>query len=355
MRAALFYGKEDIQVKDVPDPTDSCDKILVDIEWCGLCGSDLHLFQHGPEVFGDLTKHGEELPYALGHEFCGRVNSAPPGSGFKHGDPVMIDPRLPCGQCIECKSGKDYGCPKQGGIGYNHSGGLAEKVTVPARNLHRLPETVPLEFAALIEPFAVVMHAIRKLNISDWTEQDVLVLGGGPIGFALVIALRSYKPRKIIVSEPTAVRREKIAQFVDLVVDPLERNVPAACRQLCAGGVDVVFDCAGSAPGLVDGLDALKCEGKYMNIAMHEKPMTLSALPLALKHVTIIFSAVYNATDMDETIKLFAQGTFHGYEGMVTKRMLVDDVVKEGFKELIEHKDDHIKILITPKAHLIEG
>lgn len=188
----------------------------------------------------------------------------------------MVDPRLPCGQCVECRNGKDYGCPKQGGIGYNHSGGLAERVAVPAENLHLLPDSVPLEFAALIEPFAVVVHAIRKMNVLNWTDRDVLILGGGPIGFALVLALSSYKPRKVIVSEPTAVRREKIAQFVDLVVDPLERNVAEACREIFAGGVDVVFDCAGSAPGLADGLDALKCEGTYMNLAMHDKPVSKS-------------------------------------------------------------------------------
>lgn len=97
----------------------------------------------------------------------------------------------------------------------------------------------------------------------------------------------------------------------------------------------------------------------------------LSALPLALKHITIKFAAVFNSTDMDESIRLFAQGmgrqtlalgkwllivigAFLGYEEMVTKRVIVDDVVKRGFKELIEHKDDHIKILVTPKADLLK-
>lgn len=195
------------------------------------------------------------------------------GSGFKNGDPVMVDPRLPCGQCPACKDGKDYGCPKQGGIGYNYGGGLAERVVVPTMNLHRLPDKVPLEYAALIEPFAVAIHGIRKVGITDWTNHNVLVIGGGPVGFALIIALRAYWPKKIIVSEPTSARRNQVMDFVDLALDPFNDDVTARCHEISFGGVDIVFDCAGTAAGLSDGLAALKCEGFYMNLAMHGKPV----------------------------------------------------------------------------------
>lgn len=186
----------------------------------------------------------------------------------------MIDPRLPCGQCQACKGGRDYGCPKQGGIGYNFGGGLAQRVAVPEQNLYHLPATIPLEFAALIEPFTVATHAIAKTGIVDWTNQLVLIIGGGPVGFALMLALRAHQPRTIIVSEPTSTRRAQVANMADVTLDPLRQNVAEACREASPAGVDVVFDCAGTAAGMADGLDALRCEGTYMTVALYQQPVS---------------------------------------------------------------------------------
>jgi (R,R)-butanediol dehydrogenase/meso-butanediol dehydrogenase/diacetyl reductase len=111
-------------------------------------------------------------------------------------------------------------------------------------------------------------------GITDWTKQKVLVIGGGPIGFALVIALRAYQPEKILVSEPTAERRKQISDFVDISLDPTKESVIDKCHQMTRGeGIDIVFDCAGVPAGLSDGLNALKCEGTYMNLAMWDKPV----------------------------------------------------------------------------------
>ena len=184
----------------------------------------------------------------------------------------MVDPRLPCGQCVVCKDGNDYSCPRQGGIGFSCGGGLSERVAVPERNLHPLPATIPLQYAALIEPFAVAVHAIRKTGITEFTNQHVLVLGGGPVGFALIIVLRAYHPKKILVSEPTFTRRALVSEFVDYNLNPSKESVVSRSQEITAGrGVDIVFDCAGTPAGLSDGLNALKCEGLYMNLAMHEK------------------------------------------------------------------------------------
>ena len=228
----------------------------------------------GAEPFGELTKNGEALPYALGHEFCGRLRSPPPASGFKDGDPVFVDPRLPCWQCAACDAGNDYSCPRQGGIGYSCGGGLAERVAVGAGNLHLLPASMPLQYAALIEPFAIAIHAINKTGITALTDQDILVVGGGPVGFALMIALRAYNPRTLLVSEPTSTRRALCSEYVDYTLDPLNESVVKRSLEISAGrGLDIVFDCAGAASGLLDGLNALKCEGLYMNLAMHEAPV----------------------------------------------------------------------------------
>lgn len=305
----------------------------------------------------------------------------------------MVDPRLPCEQCVVCQDGKDYCCPRQGGIGYSRSGGLSERVAVPAKNLCLLPPAVPLQYAALLEPIAVAVHAVRKTGITDFRKEQILVLGAGPVGFALIIVLRAHHPKTILVSEPTSTRRAQVSELVDLTFDPSQDSVVQRSKETTEGrGVDIVFDCAGTPAGLSDGLDALKCEGMYMNLAMYEKPvgrvlekpcndwplttsqMTLPVLPALMKHVTIKFAAVYSRAEMEEAIRLLAQGEpssnsrietlgimssrvftgqLHGYENMVTYRITIDDVVDQGFRRLLKNKDDDIKILVTPKSQRV--
>ena len=202
------------------------------------------------------------------------MRSPPQTSGFKDGDPVIVDPRLPCGECVVCKDGKDYCCSGQGGIGYSCGCGLSEQVAVPARNLYRLPASIPLQYAALIEALAVAIHAFRKTGVTDLQNEHVLVLGAGPVGFALLLVLRAHHPKKILLSEPNPARRARVSELVDFTFDPMQVRVVQRSKKITEGrGVDIVFDCAGTLAGLSDSFEALKCEGLYINLAMYEKPV----------------------------------------------------------------------------------
>lgn len=112
MRAAQFYAAGDIRVEDIEEPKASDGKIIVDVEWCGICGSELHEYLMGP-----MFMPKETIPFALGHELCGRVKDPPPGSRLKDGEAVMIDPRILCQSCIACKVGSTACCQKLGYIG----------------------------------------------------------------------------------------------------------------------------------------------------------------------------------------------------------------------------------------------
>ena len=275
MRAARFHDKGDIRVEDIPEPKLSDGKVIVDVEWCGICGSELHEFLLGPLLLPTephvLT--GESLPLTLGHELCGRVRKPPAGSRFKHGEAVMVDPRILCGSCHSCKAGHSYCCSRLGYVGGSAGGGYGERVAVQEHALHPLGPNIPLEYAAVIEPLAVVHHAVKQAEIKDWNDKTVLVLGGGPIGFALLIDLRAHGATNIIVSEPTKVRREQVSEFAQAVINPIGENVGDRCRDLTGGqGVDVVFDCAGVPAGLESGFDALRSQGLYMNVRRTLRP-----------------------------------------------------------------------------------
>ena len=187
----------------------------------------------------------------------------------------MVDPRLYCGSCQNCASSSTHACHQWGFRGLSGGGGgLSETVAVDASMCYALPDSVPLEIAALIEPLTVAYHALTVSGIKDFNDRSVLILGGGPVGIAVIMCLRAQGVGTVIVSEPTLKRREQNAAFADAVLDPLNESVGDRCREMTVGnGVDVVFDCAGIQPGLNAGMDALVFRGTYVNVAGWEKPV----------------------------------------------------------------------------------
>lgn len=217
------------------------------------------------------------LPVTIGHEFCGRVKSAPAGSSLKEGQGVMVDPHVPCRQCRPCTSACDHLCHKLAFIGNSGGrcgGGLAEFVTVEEKHVLPLPDSVSLDSAALIEPLVVGYHATQQAD-TDLRGKDVLILGAGPIGIALISNLRACGVRKILLSEPTLKRSQMARNLVDRIIDPRLEDVAQVCRGMTDGtGVDVVFDCAGVSVAMDAGIEALRFRGIYVNIAQWEKPVS---------------------------------------------------------------------------------
>lgn len=276
MRAARYYGHHDIRVEDIEEPVLKERQVLVDVEWTGICGSELHEYLMGP-LLTPTKPHpltGEQIPLTIGHELCGRVRNAPPGSSLKDGEPVTIDPRIHCGSCRPCSGGLTACCEVLGYIGGSTGGGYGERVAVNEDCLYPLGN-IPIEYAALIEPLSVVHHAVKESDISDWSQKNVLVLGGGPIGFALLLDLKAHGATNVIVSEPARIRREQIAEFAQATVDPTAEDVVDRCHKLTNGkGIEVVFDCAGVPAALNAAFDVLAYEGHYIMVAVWEKPVS---------------------------------------------------------------------------------
>jgi (R,R)-butanediol dehydrogenase/meso-butanediol dehydrogenase/diacetyl reductase len=145
---------------------------------------------------------------------------------------------------------------------------LAEKIAVPASVCYPLPETIDLSLAALTEPLAVAVRAVKNSGFQDFSEKSVLILGGGPIGLAVNVVLRTKGARKVYFSEPTEKRRKYNGEVAEGMFDPTSENVGEKCREVTGGeGVDVLFDCAGVERAMKDGFDALRFGGVYVNVA----------------------------------------------------------------------------------------
>lgn len=232
---------------------------------------------------------GEFIPVTMGHEFCGRISQVTAGSKLQPGQPVMVDPRIYCKSCYRCTAGQTNICTHWGFKGLNgHGGGFSEAVAVDQDMCHVLPDLIPLPQAALIEPLVVGRHALKATGISDFQDTTVLIIGGGPVGLAVIFNLRARGANKIFVSEPALKRQQQTADLADEVFSPIHVNVGQRCRDLTGGkGVDLVIDCAGIAPGLKDGMDALRSGGTYLNVAGWEKPVSARAIGTRFENGTL--------------------------------------------------------------------
>lgn len=283
INAVRFHGQRDIRLDKIPGPPPvKPGWVRIAPKFCGICGTDLHEFLGGANLIPTpghphpLT--GETLPLTIGHEFAGVVEEV--GEGVTHvarGDHVCVQPTLWDGSCRSCKRGLVNCCDGNGFLGLSGwGGGMQESTLAPAAAVKPLPAGIPLEVGALVEPLAVGWHAV---DVSPYKDGDaVLVLGGGPIGLAVIQALVTRGCRKIIVSEVARRRREFAVQFgAHHVLDPVAVDVVAEVEKLTGGvGADVGIDCAGVQVAVDSGFKAIKARGTLVNVAVWEKRASIN-------------------------------------------------------------------------------
>ena len=166
MKAALWYGAKDIRVENIPEPVVKDDDVKIKVKWCGICGSDLHEYTMGPIFIPVKTPHpitGETAPVVMGHEFSGEVVEVGRSvTNVKPGDRVVVEPLIVCGECPACKAGYYNLCEKLGFHGLmGGGGGFSEYTTFPARFVHKIPDSLSYEKAALVEPMSVAYHSLE--------------------------------------------------------------------------------------------------------------------------------------------------------------------------------------------------
>ncbi|KAI0204254.1 GroES-like protein [Astrocystis sublimbata] len=348
MRAVRYYGKEDIRIEQIPEPTVGQGQVKIAPAFVGLCGTDLHEYLGGP-VFCPTHRHpltGESIPVTLGHEFSGVITEIGPDvAGFRIGQPCCIQPTIFCGACPACKSGAENVC-RDGGFG----GGLSEAVCVDAKSVFALPESVGLETGALVEPLAVAWHALSAAPELA-PASTVLIIGGGPIGLALILCLKAKGVETIVVSEIAASRQSFARQFgATQVVNPLHDDINKVVLDVSGGsGADVAFDCAGVPASIKSACAAVRARGTVVNVAIWEKEVPFN--PNWVMHKDSNFRSVlgYHKQDFEAVIENLRTGAIEP-NGMITAKIRFDNVVEDGIKKLISDRDSHVKILVDINA-----
>lgn len=341
MKAARFHAAKDIRVEDVALPTMNNDSVKIEIEWCGLCGSDMHEYIAGPMVINEPT-------ITMGHEFSGTITEVGQDvTSLAVGDRVVVEPFVPCRKCEACQKGNYNVCDHIQCFGLSgYQGGFAEYVIAQEDRVFKIPDTMTFEQGALVEPTAVVTHAIRtsQFRIGDTTA----VFGAGPIGLLMVQMLKAAGASKIIVVEVSDNRRETALKLgATHTINPINENPVEKIKLLTGGkGVDVSYECAGVQPTFEAGLNSTKTNGELMIVSLWEKPVTYNPTVAVLQEKKISTSLGYRFI-FPNVIELINNGTIN--ENLtITKKIHLDDIVKEGFEAIINDRTQ-CKILVTPK------
>ncbi len=353
MKAARYYGKEDVRVEEIEEPRLRPGTVKIALAFNGICGSDLHLYHEGPIPPAPSTTEphplsGETLPVVFGHEFSGTVEEvADDVDGISVGDRVAVEPLMVCGVCPACRAGKYNLCEKMGFIGISGlGGGLSEHIVVERRWVHGVGE-MPLDQAALIEPLAVSVHAVRHAGADRAAGQVAVVGGAGPIGLLTAAVLRAYG-LKTIVSEVSPERRAKAAEagVADITVDPAAENLTDIVREATGGAMaPFAFDAAGVGVVLDQLFDSLGAGGRLQVIAIHTRPYTLDVTGRLTMQDRVIGSSVGYADDHAEAIRLVNEGLID-LAPFITSRITVDDIVEQGYEKLL-HDRSEVKILVS--------
>lgn len=350
MLAARFYAARDIRIEEVPVPTlKAADDVLVEVAFCGICGTDLHEYLMGP-IVTPSTPHpltGATLPQILGHEFSGTVTEVGPDvRDVKVGDRVSVCPIIPCGRCYHCRRGTGQLCTQMACTGLSaETGALSNFAVVKESQCAVLPESVSLRDGAVIEPACVAAYGVDWAGVTG--GDIVLVTGAGPIGVLSAMYADTIGAASVIIAEPNP-NRARLARAMDIgpVVDPTAEGFEDLIRDLTNGvGVDLAVECSGTTPGLTTAIRATRARGQVVQTGLHTAPATIDMMEVANREVTIRGSWCYNLTDWPRIIRLVAAGKFP-VDKAITATIPLVDVVTEGFDVLVDPTGDQLKVLV---------
>ena len=249
MRAVVLEGPNQFGVKEVEKPTINQDEMLLKMERAAICGTDIRILE------GKKTKD-VRYPSIIGHEMSGTIVEVGENvEGFKVGDRVAVANVIPCGCCPMCRRGMENVCMNRKAIGYEFDGGFAEYVRLPeiaikSGNIVKIPEHVSFAEGAIIEPLSCCLRGQRNVNLKF--NDNVLIVGAGPIGLMHVLLAKAAGASRVIVSELNAYRRQKALDCgADIVLDPNTDDLAAVVAQETGGiGMDIIIMAIG-VPALV--------------------------------------------------------------------------------------------------------
>lgn len=292
MKALVYTGTELTEMRDEPAPVAGPGEAIIDLAYCGICGSDMHAW-HGHDA-------RRVPPLVLGHEAVGVVATGP-----MTGKRVAINPLMSCGTCKACRTGAEHLCPTRELVGMRVPGAFSEQIAVPEANLTVLPDGLGFEDAVLAEPLACAVHTARlglkALNVPP-AEAKTVVLGGGAIGLLCALVLRLSGIEDLSIAETNPVRRTLLEDCTGArAYDPVSGS-PAD------GSVDLVVDAVGSGRTRAAASALAAPGGVIAHIGLQDSEAGLDTRRLTLQEITFVGTYCYTRADFAEAVRLLGEG-----------------------------------------------
>lgn len=342
MYAALITGKETVELREFPDPTPAPTGVVVDIAFCGICGTDIHAYQSGREY----------NPAICGHEWSGTISAI--GNDVKsvgEGDRVVVAVASACGSCTACRQGQSTHCQQAflSAVGRDAlapaHGGFAPRIAVAASRVIRTDSGLDDEQAAQVEPSTVAFHAVRtsELRLGD----TAVIQGAGPIGLATMQWVRAAGAGIVIVIEPNAQRREMASALgAHHAVEPGE-PAESLIKELTHGlGADIVFECVGASFAIQKAVDLARRGGAMCLVGLPHDQAPIDVGTWLVKEIRTTSSLAYVREEFEMCMGMIADGRVR-VEPLHTSTVGLDGF-EAALADLASGTSTQTKVLVDP-------
>lgn len=353
MRAVVCHGPEDYRLEEVPTPRAGPGEVVVKIEAAGICASDVKCYVGAPMFWGDANRQGYcQAPITAGHEFIGTVVELGEGSRERHGlqlgDRAISEQIVPCWECRYCKRGQYHLCVVHDIYGFHTRtpGGFADYVKFPVGAMnYKVPRDIKVEHAALIEPLACSMHAVRRAGIEFG---DVAVIAGcGTLGLGMVAYAAMKHPAAVVAIDLAPDRLDRARKLgATHVLNPRVDDVAGTVRAMTEGyGCDVYIEATGNPAAVEQGLLALRKAGTFVEFSVMREPVTTDWTIIGDTKELDIKGAHLGPNCYPAVIQSLAAGAIDG-DVFLSHELPLEDYV-QGI-ELVHAGRESLKVLLKP-------
>ncbi|MGW3094947.1 zinc-dependent alcohol dehydrogenase [Streptomyces sp. NPDC001102] len=333
--AVRYLSARTLDTAPAESPSPGPGQVEIAPAYVGICGTDLHIFH------GDMDAR-VAVPAVLGHEMSGRVVRVGAGvEGWAPGDAVTVMPLRWDDTCPACLAGHQHICQHLDFIGIDSPGAMQQRWTVPASTLVRLPGSLALDHAALVEPTAVAVHDVGRAGVRD--GERVVVVGGGPVGILIALVARAVGADVRVVE--LSPHRRRLAEELGLTVwDPAAEDLPELVRQWAGeAGADVAFEVSGAAGGVDTAVEVLGVRGRLCLVAIHPRPREINLHRFFWRELTLVGARLYDRSDFEKAVTLVADGTIPA-DRLISKVVPLTEA--PAAFEALEGGGDVMKILV---------
>ncbi|TBL76361.1 NAD(P)-dependent alcohol dehydrogenase [Paenibacillus thalictri] len=345
MKAAVMHDIYDIRIEERPVPEPADDEVLVRVMAVGICGSDLHYFEHGR-----IGPYVVKQPIVLGHECSGIVAACGRGvKTLKPGDRVAVEPGVTCGTCDACKTGRYNLCPDVRFLATPpYDGAFVQYIAIRHDFVFPIPDELSFEEAALNEPFSVGIHAAKRSGLRPGST--LAIMGVGPVGLTAIVAGRAFGARDIIVTDLEPIRLEAARKLgATHTINAREEDPVVRIKELTGGrGADVAFETAGNPKALQNALASLRRGGKLSIVGLPPQDEIGLNIPFIADNEIDIYGVFRYANTYPQGISILSS-KLADLNAMITDRFELRDT-QQAMVNASTNKSASVKTIIYPNG-----